>query len=779
MLGRRTRTNIGGAQGLNSGEFSYSNGLRRPRMMVPALDLSHLIAGILSMTIWIRCLLLLVVCAWSTLAMAAGEAKKPVSFELDVQPILVANGCSAGACHGKSRGQNGFQLSLLSFDPDFDFAALTQHARGRRVFLSAPERSLILQKGAALMPHGGGQRLEPGGADYETIRRWIAEGTKRRIEGEPQLTGVTLDPTQVALTPREKHEIKVIAEYSDGTKRDVTARTAFQSNEAAIVAVERGGKITAGPLPGEATLMARYMDRIATCNVAIPVTGDVDAAVYAALPRKNLIDGLVWEKLKSQGLLPSQPCDDATFLRRAHLDIIGRLPTPEEVRSFLADSSSDKRAKLIDALLERPEYADHWAGKWADLLRPNPYRVGIKTVMAMDTWIRDSFRANKPYDQFARELITAEGSTWKNGAAVIFRDRREPAELTTMISQLFLGTRLDCAKCHHHPFEKWSQDDFYSFAAYFSRVGRKGTGLSPPISGSEEFILFGKPVKVTHPTTGKEMTPRPIFGSAPPVQEGEDPRLALADWIVSGDNELFLQTIANRVWAELMGRGLVDPVDDLRATNPPSNPALLAALGSHLRDQKYDLKQLIRLICNSHVYGLAVKPEGANVQDTRNFSRRYRTRMRAEVLADAICDITGLPEKYEAMPAESRASQLWTTRIDSLTLDTFGRPDPNQDPPCERLAEGAVTQALHLMNSKMIQQKVTDDNSVAAKLAASDRPPDQIVEELYLLCYGRLPDAAERDIGTGIFARPETTRRQNTEDLLWALLNTPEFFFQR
>jgi hypothetical protein len=275
------------------------------------------------------------------------------------------------------------------------------------------------------------------------------------------------------------------------------------------------------------------------------------------------------------------------------------------------------------------------------------------------------------------------------------------------------------------------------------------------------------------------MEPRPIFGSAPPVKEGEDPRQALADWIVSGDNDLFLQTIANRVWAELMGRGLVDPVDDLRATNPPSNPALLAALGTHLRDQKYDLKQLIRLICNSHVYGLAVKPEGANVQDTRNFSRRYRTRMRAEVLADAICDITGLPEKYEAMPADSRASQLWTTRIDSLTLDTFGRPDPNQDPPCERLAEGAVTQALHLMNSKMIQQKVTDDAGIAAKLAASERAPDQIIEELYLLCYGRLPDAAERDIGAGIFARPETTRRQNTEDLLWALLNTPEFFFQR
>ncbi|QDU28387.1 Bacterial Ig-like domain (group 2) [Anatilimnocola aggregata] len=707
------------------------------------------------------------------------KSLRPTSFELDVQPIFVSNGCSAGACHGKARGQNGFQLSLLSFDPDFDFASLTQHARGRRVFPGAPERSLILQKGAALVPHGGGVRLEPAGADYETLRRWIAEGATRRVAEEPKLIGVTLFPAQVTLRPREKHRILVTAEYSDGTRRDVTAQTAFQSNEAAIVNVDRSGLIAAGPLPGEATLMARYMSVIATCNVAIPVTGDVDASRYAALPRKNFIDGLVWEKLQSQGLLPSQPCDDATYLRRAHLDIIGRLPTPAEVRGFLADTSSDKRDKLIDALLERPEYADHWAGKWADLLRPNPYRVGIKTVMSMDQWIRDSLRANKPYDEFVREIVTAEGSTWKNGAAVVFRDRREPAELTTMISQLFLGTRLDCCKCHHHPFEKWSQDDFYSFAAYFSRVGRKGTGLSPPISGSEEVILFGKKVVVKHPTTGQEMEPRPLYGTAPAIAEGDDPRQALAAWITADDNELFVQTIANRLWAELMGRGLVEPVDDLRATNPPSNPALLGALGSHLRQQKYDLKQLIRTICTSYVYGLSVRPEGTNVQDTRNFSRRYRTRMRAEVLADAICDITGLPENYQAMPAGSRANQLWTTRIDSLTLDTFGRPDPNQDPPCERMSDGAVTQALHLMNSKTIQGKVTDDAGIANQLAKSERSPDQIIEELYMLCYGRLPDAAERDIGTQVFARPETSRRQSTEDLLWALLNTPEFFFQR
>ena len=726
--------------------------------------------------------------AASLFCLAAGEESSsaaesaPVSFELDVQPILVAQGCSSGACHGKSRGQNGFQLSLLCFDPDFDYAALTRNGRGRRVFPAAPEKSLILLKGAAILPHGGGQRIAQGSADYETLRRWIAQGATRRLEKEPQLTGVSLEPKEAILKPKEQRPIKVTAQFSDGTSRDVTAQTAFQSNESAIAAVDKSGLIAAGPLPGEATIMARYMYIIATCNVAIPMPGQVPADIYARLPRKNFIDEHVWTKLQSMSITPSEPCDDATFLRRAHCDLIGRLPTPDEVRAFVADGGQSKRERLVDSLLARPEFADHWANKWADLLRPNPYRVGIKAVFNYDQWIRDSFRQNRPMDQFARELITAQGSTWKNGAATLFRDRREPEEMTTLVSQLFLGIRLECAKCHHHPFEKWGQDDFYSFAAFFARVGHKGSGISPPISGGEEIIITKKQGQVLHPLTKASMSPRPLFGEPLSSLPDDDPREALAAWITSPQNDFFPQVMVNRVWADLMGRGIVEPVDDLRATNPPSNPALMAALAKQFRDDKFDLKKLLRHITTSHVYSLSSRPTKENVSDTRNYSRHYRSRLRAEVLADAVCDITGVEEKYEAMPQGSRASQLWTHRIDSLFLDTFGRPDPNQDPPCERVSEGAVTQILHLMNGPDIYRKVTADEGRAAQLAASDKTPEQIVEEVYLLCYGRLPGSEEREIGKQVFAAAgaatPTTRRQATEDLLWALLNTPEFVFK-
>jgi len=517
---------------------------------------------------------------------------------------------------------------------------------------------------------------------------------------------------------------------------------------------------------------------------------------------------------------PPAVCDDVTFLRRVSLDLIGRLPTPEETREFLASADPAKREQAIDRLLERPEYADHWAAKWADLLRPNPYRVGIKAVLNYDHWIRDSFRKNKPYDHFVRELVTAQGSTWRNGAVTLFRDRREPDEITTIVSQLFLGIRLECAKCHHHPFEKWGQDDFYSFAAYFARIGHKGTGLSPPISGGEEMFLTAKSGTVKHPLTGEVLPPRPLFplagaassssspsssspaGSAsagatpagaaqatpaasspsanPAALDANagDPREALADWMTNDANPFFAQVIVNRVWADLMGRGVVEPVDDLRATNPPSNGPLLEALAAHFRAEKYDLKQLLRTITRSQVYQLSSQTNERNVADTRNYSRHYRVRLRAEVLLDAFSDITGIPDNFGAMPPESRANQIWTTRIGSTFLDTFGRPNPNQDPPCERNADTTVTQTLHLMNAPQLHQKVTNEQGRVAALAASTLTPEQIVEEIYLLVYSRLPDTEEREIGRRVFAEKDITRRRAAEDLLWALLNTPEFMFK-
>ncbi len=709
----------------------------------------------------------------------AGMDRPPqIKFELEIVPILAAAGCSTGACHGKQRGQNGFQLSLLGFDPDFDFAAIAQEARGRRVFPAAPEQSLLLRKAAAQVPHGGGVRLEAGSPQYELVRQWIATGMPRRAAEDPRLERISLEPPTRVMGNMQSQQLVVTAHYTDGSTRDVTDVAAYQSNESVIAAVGRGGLLKTGPLPGEAAVMARYLDQIATTSIEIPLAGRVPEGLYAGLPRWNFIDEHVWTKLQRLGITPSEPCGESTFLRRAYLDVIGRLPTPEEAREYLADVSTTKRERLIDTLLDRPEYADFWANKWADLLRPNPYRVGIKAVFNFDAWIRDAFRQNKPYDQFVRELVAAEGSTFRNGAAVLFRDRRDPEELTTIVSQLFLGVRLECAKCHHHPFEIWSQDDFYSFASFFSRVRRKGTGLSPPISGSEEIMFLSAKGMAKHPLTGAELPPRPLLGKALELGEDDDPRAALATWVTSPENPFFAKVIVNRVWADLMGRGLVEPIDDLRGTNPPSNGPLLDALAEDFRSQGCDLKQLLRTITTSYVYSLSSIPADRNTGDTQNYSRHYRTRLRAEVLLDAVSDISGVPEKFSALPAGSRAMEIWTHRTSSLFLDAFGRPDPNQDPPCERTTDTTIVQALHLMNAPNLHQKVTGDSGRAATLAASPRSPREIIEELYFLVYSRQPREEETAVGERIFGQEGISRRQATEDLLWALINTPEFVFK-
>ncbi len=707
-----------------------------------------------------------------TATVVAGD----VNFELDVLPVLSAAGCNAGACHGKSRGQNGFQLSLLGFDPDFDFATITQEAHGRRVFPAAPDNSLLLRKASLRLPHGGGERLKFHGEEYETVRRWIAAGMPRQSAGAPTLARIRLEPPEHVMSRGDSEQLRVLAHYSDGSIRDVAGLSDFQSNEAAVVSVERG-LVKALAASGEATLMVRYMNKIATWNTVIPQSSAVDGQAYAKLPRNNFIDGHVWDKLERLGILPSEAASDSTFLRRAYLDVIGRLPTPDESRTFLASTAPSKREELVDALLDRPEYADYWANKWADLLRPNPYRVGIKPTLAFDAWIRDAFRRNLPYDRFVRELVTAQGSTWRNGAATLFRDRRTPDEITPIVSQLFLGIRLECAKCHHHPFEVWSQDDFYSLAAYFARVTHKGEGISPPISGGEEIVFVADSGSVTHPITRQVLEPRPLFGTARRIEPGEDPREALADWIVSPQNPYFAQVGVNRVWADLMGRGLVDPVDDLRATNPPSNPVLLAALADDFRAGGWDLKKLIRGIITSQAYALSSSPNERNVGDTRNYARHYRQRLRAEVLLDAVCDVTGIAEELAGMPNDSRSMEIWTHRVSSLFLDAFGRPDANQDPPYERVSDATVVQALHLMNSPNLHRKVTHDDGRAAKLAASDKSPAQIVEELYLAIYNRFPSDDERQAVVKVFDE-SPNRRQAAEDLMWALMNTPEFVFK-
>lgn len=709
---------------------------------------------------------------------STARSSDPISFELDVQPILTKAGCNSGACHGKQGGQNGFQLSLLAYDSDQDFNAITRDGRGRRIFPASPQDSLLLTKAVASVPHGGGQRFGAQSSEFHILLSWLQQGAVRLIPDEPILERIELTHDDYNLRPGETVQLTVTAHYSNGASRDVTPLADYLSNDSAVASAGESGQILAGSLPGETAVMIRYMNHIRVANVVIPGDEQFTAAEFATLPRGNFIDDLVYAKLQRAGVWPSKEAEDAVFLRRVYLDLIGQLPTPEEAQRFLATDSPSKREYLIDELLDRPEYVDHWANQWADLLRPNPYRVGIKAVFNYDNWIRQQFRENVPYDQFVHSLVTAKGSTWRNGAATLYRDRRSPDEMATLVSQLFLGVRLECAKCHHHPFEKWSQTDFYQFAAFFGRVGHKGTGLSPPISGGEETVFVASKGEVRHPKTGKTMNPTPLFGGNEQITASEDPREELAQWMTSTDNEYFAKVQVNRIWAALMNRGLVEPVDDLRLTNPPTNPELLSALAKHFQDNGYDLKDLLKIITMSRTYSLSSTPSTSNVADRVNYSRHYRHRLRAEALLDAIAMITETKNSIGGMPADARSNQVWTHRASSVFLDTFGRPDANQDPPCERTSDSTVTQSLHMLNSVELERRIRSDTGRAARLAESELTSDEIATELYLAIYSRMPTDEERQNTSRFLAVEANARRAAIEDLIWAMLNTPEFLIQ-
>ena len=699
-----------------------------------------------------------------------------VSFELDVQPVLSAYGCNSGPCHGKQRGQNGFQLSLLGFDSNFDHASLTQDARGRRLFPSSPAQSLLLQKAIGTAPHGGGRRFEIDSEAYRTLYHWIDQGAPRRLKDEAALLKVELEEDTFTLANKQTTELKTVAFYSDGSTRDVTRLTTYLSNDDAIASVNTSGHVQAGDLPGETAVMARYMNHICVASVMIPRANPLAPDHFDSIPRQNYIDDLIYKKLAGQHIEPSPTVTEYQFLRRVHQDLIGRLPTAEEARRYLLSDDANKRELLVDALLNRREYADHWSGYWADLLRPNPYRVGIKAVLNYDDWIRQQFRNNIPYDEFARRLVTAKGSTWQNGAATMFRDRRTPDEITTMISQLFLGVRLECAKCHHHPFESYSQENFYQFAAYFARVGRKGTGLSPPISGGEEIVLTVNSGEVSHPLSGETLAPTPLYEAAHEVDD-EDRRRTFANWLTSSENDFFAKVQVNRLWAALMNRGLVEPVDDLRSTNPATNPELLEALAKDFQQSGFDQKHILRTITLSRVYAHQSTTTPSNASDRVNYSRHYRHRVRAEVLSDAISDFTETSPKMQAMPPESRANQVWTTRVDSIFLDTFGRPNENQDPPCERTPDSTMTQSLHLMNSRELDSRIRDSSGRAARLAKTELSLNAITEELYLAAFSRFPSEEEAQYAVEVLEKNET-RQAGIEDLMWAMINSPEFSIQ-
>lgn len=701
-----------------------------------------------------------------------------LSYTQDILPILSKAGCNLGSCHAKSSGQAGFKLSIFAFDPMTDFMEVVNDSRGRRVFPALPEDSLILQKATVRVQHEGGQRFEPDSESARTIADWIRQGMPFETPNQPALTGIEVTPKEKTYRKGEEQALKVIAKYNDGSTRDVTALTDYISSEKSIAAVDETGKLKTSTESGETVIVARYMGQVGISRVAVPAEKLFPAERYAKLTVRNEIDKLVYARLQKLGHLPSDTCSDAEFLRRSTLDAIGMLPTAEEARTFLADKNPKKHEQWIEKLLQRPEWADHWAIKWGDLIRPNPSRVGVKPVYLLDQWIRQSFRENKPWNRFATELLTAEGNTHKNGPVAIWRDKREPIDAATFIGQIFLGVRLECAKCHHHPTEKWDQTDYYQMAAFFTQMKRKGQGISAPISGEPEQWWFSPgTASIEHPVTKASLKPRPPADKEIPIAESQDPRAVLADWMTNPQNPYFAQAVVNRTWSSFMGRGIVDPVDDFRASNPPSNGPLLEWLAQDFVKHGHDLKHLMRTIMQSQIYRLSSLPNETNIGDLKNYSRSYRRRLPAETLLDAVCGVTEIKEPFSGMPPDALAKQTWNHKLESQFMDAFGRPNASSECPCERDAKPSVVQALHLMNSTRLQTMLTDSKGRASRLDKSTLTLTQILEELYLACYSRLPTSEELAIAGKALDVDLANRQSAIEDVLWSLLNSAEFVF--
>ena len=700
-----------------------------------------------------------------------------LSFVGDVLPVLARAGCAGGNCHAKPKGQNGFSLSVFSFDPAADFREIVKDERGRRVFPAFPAESLLLKKPTLAVDHEGGRRLEVGSPFYRVIHDWIAQGMHYRRPDEPGLAGISVFPGEQRYAKSAEQQLLVTARFDDGKTEDVTHLADFSSNEKEIAGVDDDGLVRVGTLSGEGVVVVRYLGEVAQARITVPTDRQFNDAVYAGIQRNNFIDDLAYARFQKLGLLPSDLCSDPEFIRRAFIDTIGLLPEPPEVRRFLADKSPDKRANLIDRLLDDPGYADTWANRWGDLFRPNIARVGLKSAYTIDNWIRECFAANKPYDQIVREILTAKGSTHKVGPAVIYRTRREPATLTTLFSQAFLGVRMECARCHHHPNERWSQRDFYQFAAFFAETKRKGTGISPPISAGTEFIYHAPGGSVRHPVSNEVMQPTPLAGAPLPTPAGIDPRETLADWLFAPENPFFARAMANRVWGQFFGRGIVHPVDDFRTTNPPSNPELLDALAADFATNGFDLKRLMRRIMNSRLYQISSIPNKTNTQDKGSFSRFYRRRLSAENLHDILVQVCGVGSRYNNLRQDARAAELWTTIMDSPILESFGLPNPSRNCPVERDDRPSMVQALHLMNSETLQVKLADKNGRAARLGQTELLPGRIVDEIYLSIYSRWPSADEKAVAIEAFAAEGVKRQQAVEDLMWALINSAEFVF--
>jgi hypothetical protein len=707
------------------------------------------------------------------------EPTAKIGFSEHVVPIFNKAGCNAGACHASQHGKGGFVLSVFGYAPDQDRAAIVRDQQQRRINFVEPEQSLFLLKPIMAVPHGGSRRLEKGSVDYQYLVQWIAAGAPGPQKEDPKVTSLTVFPTHRVGEIGFQQQLRVDAVYSNGTVRDVTHWAKFDSMDDSVLSVTSSGKLTAKGR-GQAPAMVRFEGQAAISMVVVPFANSADLSQWTV---NNYIDKFASDKFHELGITPSGLCDDATFLRRAFLDAIGTLPSPAEATAFIDSTDPDKRKKLVDRLLGltgdptqdiyNDQYAAVWSLKWSDLIRSNSSDLGAQGMWSLHNWIKSSFQANKPMDQFAKELVTAKGSIFSNGPANYYRLANNPPDLAETTAQLFLGVRLQCAKCHHHPFEKYAQDDYYSFAAFFSRVGNKG---------SQEFGLFGGETvvvvrnggEVSNPRTGKIMKPTPLEGE--PVDDPLDRRIALAKWLTSPENKMYARNVTNRYMGYLMGRGLVDPIDDMRATNPPSNPAMLDALADDFIKNGYNLKQLMRTIMTSRLYQLDSQPTASNATDRRFYSHFRVKRLTAEPLLDGIDLAAGTQTKFKDLPLGTRAIELPDAEYPDYFLNTFAKPKRASVCECERTPDENLSQALHTLNGDIIANKIADGKGRIAKLLEAKKLHDEIVTDLYLATLSRRPSAAELE-SSRTFLASSPTPKECYEDLLWALINSKQFLF--
>jgi len=709
-------------------------------------------------------------------------AERAVSFTNDVMPVLAKAGCNSGGCHGAASGKKGFKISLRGYDPPTDFRSLTRGTEGRRLNLNDPASSLLVLKPTGLVPHEGGKRFDHQSSYALLLKRWITEGALSDTATAPRLTGIEVTPKFRGFpAPGLEQQLLVTARYNDGSSRDVTDDARYSTNNETCADVSETGLIKMAN-KGEAAIMIRYGDMVAVSTIA--VMKHDPAFAWPAPAENNYIDKLVNAKLRSMEIVPAELTDDEEFLRRVYYDTIGLPPTPEEVRAFVADpAAADKRARVIDALLERPEHAEFWALKWGDLLKNRFDLLRDKGTWGMHRWIRDSIAANKPFDRFVHELMTADGSCAENPAANYWRVFTTPEDAAEATVQIFFGVRLLCAKCHDHPFEKWVQKDYYGMSAFFMQVGRK------PGARRDDAIVFRTEVaaQARHPTTGQMLTPKFLDGAALTIGPDQDARALLAEWMTRKDNPFLARATVNRLWSHLFGKGIIDPVDDIRSSNPPSNPQLLDALTRDFVDHGFDVRHLLRTMLNSRTYQLAARLNRFNSDDTQNFSHALPRRLSAEQLFDTVSQATGIRENFTgrignngtvSMPVGGlRAGQLPDRQLTAEMLDLFGRPRGESSCACERHEEASMTQALHLINGKSLSNRIAAPGGKLARLLATPKVTnEQMIDELYLLVLCRLPKANEKELMLKHLDE-NSDRAKAAQDAMWVLFNTKEFLF--